>query len=653
MRQMTIGIKLFLIAASMLLSLRPGHAQQPRMLQIWGWHGNTHFIFQKENRYLPHLIKEYEFQERLLIRNRGFILTPRFITFQWSGSFGLLQEKIIDPRLSRAYRSRLVNQTFTSTIFPNSSHMLSMTYTHGRNYKNLDFGGINKYRIKSFQATLDLTNLFLVSRFFAASRSTEDLWSRAGYSVFRKEKRTEFRYRGTRDNDNTHLRVSYNFYRMYNRQYEEWSYYNHIANATVQHAFGLNQQHQSDSEIILQFQRGYLNYGDVRIKQRLDLQLFPWLKSTSTYNFVYRSTRNIKSTQNSFYSGLNYSLYKSLKAGVAMGAVYGFSNAGDYYNRSVNTNISYTKRLPLSSQIQISYTRNYALTNRETQSVEQQVLNERHVIIGQLPFTLEQRNIIPNSIEIISEKTRIRYEEGELRDYTVRVVGDMVEIHINPLGRIPENDVLLVNYRYMILPTVRYNINTTTFNTSFTIGRFVVYHFKALHDIDILKGDASVYRTLRDFFTRSTGIRFGQKLKKLGFLFMAEKKVQDSALLSYNSLIMRSSFTVQPRPNLALAANLEYLDINYYRDSLSTRIYNMKTNLRWSPTMDLQIQVFGNVRLRDDSQRSKETILEYGGFLQRQWPIMWIRLSYERRNWDFGLRYIDDRRLMVEIFRKF
>ncbi len=647
------GIQLFLIAVLLLPPLFSSHAQQPRLLQIWGWHGNTHFIFQKENRYLPHLIKEYEFQERLLVRNRGFILTPRFITFQWSGSFGLLQEKITDPRSSRAYRSRLINQTFTSTVFPNSSHMFSMTYTNGRNYKNLDFGGINKYRIKSLQATLDLTNLFLVSRFFAASRSTEDLWSRAGYSIFRKEKRTEFRYRGTRESDNTRIQLSYNFYRIFNRQYFEWSYYNHIANARAQHAFGQNRQHQSDSEIILQIQRGYLNYGDVRAKQRLDLQLFPWLKSTSTYNFVYRSTRNIKSTQNSFYSGLNYSLYKSLKAGAAVGAVYGFSNAGDYYNRSVNTNISYTKRLPFSSQIQISYTRNFALTNRETQAVEQQVLNERHVIIGQLPFTLEQRNIVPNSIEIISEKTRIRYEEGELRDYTVRVIGDMVEIHINPLGRIPENDVLLVNYRYIILPTVRYNINTTTFNASFTIGRFVVYHFKALHDIDILKGDPSVYRTLSDFLNRATGIRFGQKLKKLGFLFMAEKKVQDSALLSYNSLIMRSSFTVQPRPNLALAANLEYLDIDYFRDSLTTRILNMKTNLRWSPTIDLIIQIFSNIRLRDDSQRYRENIFEYGGFVQRQWPIMWIKLSYERRDWDFGPRNIDDRRLMVEIFRKF
>ncbi len=639
-------------AAALLLGTRPAYAQQPRMLQIWGWHGNTHFIFQKENRYLPNLIKEYEFQERLVLSNRGFILTPRFITFQWNGSFGLLQEKITDPQLSRAYRSRLLNQTVTATVFPNSTHIFSVTYTNGRNYKSLDFGGENRYRLKSLQATFDLTDFFLVSRFYASRRSIADLWSRAGYSLFRKETRTEFQYNGSRSYDHTQIKINYNYYRIYNKLYEERSYFNHIAKATVQHAFGKDRQHRSDSDIIFQMQRGYLYYEDIRAKQRLELQLFPWLKLTGTYQFLYRDTRNVRSTQNSIYSGLTYRLYKSLQASAALGAVYGFSSAGDYYNRSINRNISYTKKLPFNSQIQLSYTNNFALTNRETQSVEQQVLNERHVVIGQMPFTLDQRNVIPSSIVIISEKSKIRYEEGELRDYTVRVVGDMVEIHINPLGRIPENEVLLVSYRYITLPTVRYNIRTTTFNASFLIGRFVFYHFNSLHDITILQGDSYARRALRDIYTRATGVRLGNKWQKLRFLLSAEKKFQDSALLSYDSYAVRTSVILQPMKSISLAANLEFLDVDYFRDSLRTKLVNAKTNLGWSPTIDLQIQLFSNVRLRDETRR-QENIYEYGGFVQRQWPIMWIKLSYERRYWDLGPRTIDDRRFLVEIFRKF
>ncbi len=627
-------------------------AQPPSLLRFYNWQGNLRLIYQKQQRWYSGLVKEKEFQEQLNLRTSGYIITPRLFTFGLTGAVSLLQEKVEDPLTIRANKSRFVNQSFTGTFFPRSTHSLIVSYSRGTNYQNLEFSGVNLYRFRTLQATLDLPALYLTSRLFATRRSLTDKWERADYRFFRYEDRTEFGYRGTRNTETSHVSVNYDYYRFYNKISRAMSYRSHIGRFQWDRVFGQAGQHKSKTLVKLQSRSGFIEYRDMRLRQWLDIRHRPWLSSFYRYSVIYRKSAGVSSVQNSVTAGLNYSLYQSLKASTRVSGVFTSSSVGDFRHRTIGASLAYTKKLPLSSRIQLTYSRNVSLTFRETQSVEQQVLNERHVVIGGRPFLLNERNIVPGSIVIYSERTLIQYQEGEDKDYIVRYIGDAVEIQINPLGRIPENDVLLVSYRFRTLPTMRYTTDNYLFSASLKLGPFNLYHNETMHDIQILYGDPFSTAPLTDIYIRATGIRTGFRSRLYRLSIMVERKLQESSRLTYTYQMVRGSLIFVPAFKFSLSANAEYYDFDYFRDGVKTLYTNIKTGLRWRPTYDLTMQLFWNIKRRRRDEKLDETIYEYGGFIQRTWPVMWIRLTYERRKWFLGPRLLEDRWLRVELNRR-
>ncbi len=627
-------------------------AQQPRLFQIDGWHGNFRFLYEKENRFDPDLIAGTEFQEKLSLRNFGYIITPRFLSFQWDGSLFLLQERLVDPVFDRDGRSRYFNHSLTLNLFRKSPHSLTTIYSRGNNFKRLEFSGINKYRIENLQATLDLPALYLSSRIYASRRSIDDIWSRGDFTTHRVEKRTDIRYNGYRDRDGMLIRFNYEYNNTYNRIYSERSYSYHNGNLNINRVFGSEEQHKSETRLQILARRGFIEFQNASLQQTLELQHFPWLSSTWRYSFSAQRSSSFRTVQNGGSAALHYSLYKSLNASLNTSGFYGNSTGGDYLHRAVGGRLAYSKRLPLSGQLQISLSRNLALTHRETQSEEQQVVNERHIIIGGLPFFLNERNILPETIVIYDEDSKVMFEEGPERDYFIEVIGDRVRIHINPLGRIKEDDVLLVSYQFQTIPTVRYTTDARGFSASLAFGPFSIYKFVNDHDINVKRGDPLSRELLGDLYLETRGARFGFRKERLGLLVMYEERDQESRQLTYESANLRTTLSLVPAKNLAFSGSFEYYSFDNLMDSVTTVIYYLKSGIRWRPTGDLTLQLFGNFRIRDQEGLDPERIFELGGYIQRQWPIMWVKISYERRQWDYGPRFVDDRWFRVELFRK-
>ena len=99
---------------------------------------------------------------------------------------------------------------------------------------------------------------------------------------------------------------------------------------------------------------------------------------------------------------------------------------------------------------------------------------ERHVVPPPLRFLLDIPNADPSSVRITSEDASIVYEPGP--DYRLFASGLFVEVIVEPGGRIQEGQLVLVDYRFALLPTADGGIVRWEYNLSFSVKGFQLYH---------------------------------------------------------------------------------------------------------------------------------------------------------------------------------
>ncbi|MFQ5630308.1 MAG: hypothetical protein ACE5I1_16175, partial [bacterium] len=602
-------------------------SQQMQLFYMRRWHGSFRFRYQAENRVSPEQTRERTTNENLILRNSGFVINPYLLSYQWSGDLGFLQERYIGDVISRKSRGRFINQSLTTSLFTASTHPLTIQLSRSTNTLNLDFGGKTTYDITNYQFTLDLPSFYLISRFHGGQRKIRDKWSRAGFTTERDQIRRFFNYNGRIDREHSSVDVDYDFFHVSNRIFSDRSYGTHNGRFRMRRSFGQNKANLWEAGVFLVLRTGLTNYRNAKHSQSLTFQHFPWLTSSMRYSFSITNTLQQTSLQHSAFGTIKYRLYNSLRATLIAGGTTGNSKLGNFGTRSLNSGVNYTKKLFLSGRFQIGYTRTYALTERVSESNEQQVVNERHIILGGLPIILGERYIVPSSIRVFDEDSKFLYEEGEEKDYSVRAVGEYVEIVYNPLGRIREDDVLLVDYRFQTLPTMSFSTDTRIFNTSLIFGPLSVYYFKNKHDLDFITGSFYAQSFLGDLVTQTAGTSLSLRGERLGILLQAEKKVQDSKSLAYVITQLRNSLFFKPKRNLSISTNFSSSLLDHTREDFRIKSYTLQTNFRWRLTLDMILEGFGQYKIRRENHRPEELISEFGFTLHRYWQVVRMKLS--------------------------
>jgi hypothetical protein len=629
------------------------HTQELGLFRLRRWNGSIQFRLQREERLALFQARERSYNGTFIIRNSGFVINPDVLSFRWSGDLILFLEQFITEDLQRNSQGRFLGQSFTATLFQSSPNSLAFLWNRNANVVSQDFSGRTNYDVNNIQAELNMRGSVFPSRLQVAWRDLKEEWDRAGFQATRNQLRRSLQYDGKRIGEASSFEVNYDFIDIQDRIRSTWSYSWHTANMRYRRAFGEDRSNIWDSKLRLLIRKGVNDNQNVRLNQSLRLQHLPSLSSRYRHALSFSRSASGTILQNTATASVLHRLYSSLSTNLGVGGTQSIMHNGNIYTFSVSGGINYTKKIPLSGRLQIGYTRGYSMNDLQIEATEQYVADERHVFIGGFPVRLNERNVIVSTIVVFDEQAKFIFEEGEDKDYTLRVVGEYVEIHRNPFGRIREDDVVLVNYRFRTLPAMRYSTNSNIFNAGISFGWLSISYHVNRHDQNLLDGDPQNLSSLQDLFTKAVQLQVTLRGDNAGTSLFAERKSYESRSLAFKALDIRYGFFLKPLSSITLTSNFTFSLLNHQRENLDIEAYAIRSELHWRPSYSFTLQGYGKYLLRQETIQADESTFEFGIKAQRLWRVFRLLLMYDKRKWEFGLRNIDERRFTFEIERIF
>jgi len=629
------------------------HAQEVGLFRLRRWGGTVRLRFEGERRFSPELTQRPTFREAIALRNRGFVISPRLLAFQWNGDLSLFQERYTGAGLKQSSAGRLLSHNFMATILQRSAYPFTFVWTRNSNVINLTLGGRSRYDISRVQAALNMRGLSLPSLLRVQEQNLKEEWTRAGWTTRRNQVRRTLKYEGRRRSDGGSLDLSYDLLDVLDRIRKSLSYTTHLATARMRRAFGSDRSNEWNSSLRLFRRRGLSDYDNARLEETLRLRHLPSLTSRYHYTASVTRTANVTSLLQSAFASLSHRLYSSLNTNVGAGGTFGSFSLGKERTLSVNGGTQYAKTIPLSGRLSLGYARAYSLTDRAVPSLVQQVFHEVHVFVNGLPILLNERNVLLGSIVVSDEAGEIIFEEGEDRDYVVRQFGDRVEIYRNPLGRIEENATVVVDYQFRTPPSMRFRTDMETFNAGLSWSWLSLYYRVSRHDQDLLSGSPTYASFLENLSTRTAGAAIELHGRRGRLSVVGEYRDYSSNSVAYESLTLRNSLSYRPMRFVGLSASMTLSFLSHTRLKRDITVYAYRSTLQFRPARWFQLEAFGRYRIRRETAVADEDSYEYGGTLRSAWRVTNLFLSYQRRRWQFGTQLVDEHRFIAEIQRIF
>ena len=630
----------------------PLSAQQVAMFRMTKLTGSLKLRFMDERRIKPQYSKRPFFKETLELRNKGFIISPNVFLFQWVGNLSLSQEHYVYTNFEQYSKARFLNHYLSGSFFNRSAYPTSFVWSKLNNVLNTDYGVRTSYDINRYQASTIFNKKFLPSTLRIGIEEMREEWSREGWATRLNQLRRTIQYDAHRGNK-SNISLSYDLLDIRDRIYADRSYVSHNAHLNFIRYFGRDSSQTWNGVFRFYRRKGLRNYQNIRTIQTMQLRHNYGFSSRYRYSVSSIHLKNYSSLLQTAFFTLNHQLFSSLNTTVGAGGTYGKLTDGKESSYAFNGGVNYIKHVPLSGNLRIVYNRAYSIEDRHLKGTLQTVVRERHLLGTDLPIFLDERNILISTIVVYDERGEIIYEEGENKDYIVRVIDDLVEIYRNPLGRIQGNQSILVDYQFRTLPSMRYSTNTTIFNIGLSFKWISFYYRVNHHYQNLLRGSLEKESLLQNMLIKTIGLKMSRRGNTWGTSLFVEQKIRESNLVAYRLLEVRNISFLQLNRVMTLSSKFTLSLFDYTHVNRNINIYSYRPELQWYPTNLFSIKVYGELRIRRDSASYEQFILDLAGFAQWYWRVMKLRLSYHRQTWRIGPRQLKVNRFTVDFERYF
>ncbi len=169
--------------------------------------------------------------------------------------------------------------------------------------------------------------------------------------------------------------------------------------------------------------------------------------------------------------------------------------------------LAYEKMLPRESTFNLGYSYEYGETDRNLESGEFFVIDERLLIDIFGRNTLRQLDIVADTIVVRNQDKTITYREGS--DYLVVPVGRETDLVIPDGSLISTGDIVLVSYDYLVDPDINYS---TTINRGYVSLALFQQRYRFYGDVidsnqELIapKGDPELAERLYDLTSYTLG----------------------------------------------------------------------------------------------------------------------------------------------------
>ncbi len=648
-----IHIYLMLCLLAIVIKPKWAEAQEISLIRFGNLYGYLRLNYNYEQKIKPVKSKKPFFKQSITLRNKGYVISPKILEFNWNATMALTQEKYSSADYHHKSNGTFLNGFFNASFFKKNAYPFIFSWSRDKDRIAFDYGGSTRFEIEKMHATFIANKLFLRSVLRTDVLRLDEEWSQIDRVTRRNILRRNVNYNGQRRGDHTRISLTYKYTDLNDRRIWERSYTLHDGFLRFSYLFSKNNDNGWHSNVRFYNRKGRLNYQNIRTDNNIAFKLPFGFSNRYLYNYSETRSNARHSRIHIVYGTLSHQLYQSINSHIGGGLTRNTMTSGKEASYSYDWGINYTKKMPFSGKLQIGYKRAHGRTDRKIQSTIYPIVAEYHLIFGEQPVFLNERNIIVSSIIVYNESGDLIYEEGENKDYTIEEIDNMVFIQRSPFSRIKPEQAILVDYQFRTLPSVTFRTALNSFNSSLSFDWLQLYYRVNQHTQSLLGGTPENAEFMQNIFFQVTGAKLSLRGEKTGVSLLAEQRLYQTQKQDYQQLQLRNSFYIRLTEFLILSSKLSFIMLEYPKLDQNMKIYSSRLKVQWNPTTVFAVSGFAGIRKQERTTNINMQNLEFGGSAQWFWRTMRLKILYRTQDWLYGERKTVFNRFIVEFQRYF
>ncbi len=577
--------------------------------------------------------KESIFEQNIHLEMDGYVYHPNFLEFSAAGLFGLLQQDFEDTfgdrKRSTSEQGTVVEFDVSGQFLKKKSYPLSV---HARRQRTL--------QPRSFQSSLEVTttNYGFLWRIVDEKMPTSIQFS---HNDVRLEPLSDFEDNGRQKNTlfrfDTEYRFTDNHVLSFDYEYRKTeeepfglNYDTNELSLSDKIEFGPQHRHRLESELNLYDQKGSFNIERFRWREILRLQHTENVRSWYQFEVIDRKQGNLagvtplEEQSYSINGTFEHRLYDSLVSQFhGFGQWQEFKSGLDVKRYGAQVSLDYRKKNRWGTLF-ANYQGRAQREDRQGGEQLIEVLDERHTFVDPMPNILSNTRIQTSTIFVTADDRTTTFISG--RDFTVRLIGDQIELERVPTGRILDGQTVLVDYLFQvggsfILDTVSHQFSI---RQDFSMGLEPYYRF--------IKQDQSVTPpsvsgvTPEDITAHIIGLAYDHDSLRLGI----EYEDRDSSISPFTAI--RANATLMRRFSKGATGQLRFRwsDVrNFEPNARDLKFFTVEGNYRLPITPKFVIETTVLFRKENDSLSGDDEGLDIDFSLEWNIRQTEVRLTYE------------------------
>ncbi len=596
-------------------------------------------------------------EERIKIETEGYVYHPNLLEFTLAGLFGLLQQDFEDT-----FDGRRRNSSDNGTV---TEFDLSGSLFRRKTYPGTV--SVRRYRslvARPFQSSLETTTTgygFIWQYINEKTPTTiqfndtevllDPLDDREANG---RQKTTEFRFE-TEYKLNLHSAVKLT-YESRSQSEEPFRLDFDTDEVTVSHRldFGKDYAHRLESELNFFNQRGTFDIERFRWREVLRLRHSETLDSWYRLELIDRTqgtlfgVEPIEERSWMFTGSLEHRLFESLVSqvtGFAQNQAFGSRFTVRRYGTQAS--FSYRKKNRWGT-LRASYRAGLRSEERRGGERELEALDERGAFNDPEPIRLSNANAVQASIFMTAEDRTTMYIQG--RDYTVRLIGDFIELERVVTGRIADGETVLIDYVYrsggdLVLETINSNF---TIRQELTNGFSPYYRFS--RQDQTLRPRSASGITPEDI----TGHIGGLEYRKGSVRLLGEYEDHGSTISPFRALRFSADWTHRFENGGAPSLRARWSDVRHGTPNERTlRFLTLEGRYRRAVGRDFTMEASVMYRNQQDSVGTDDEGFDVD--LVVEWTLREtnLRITYEWSQFDNDFAKSESSSLFLQLRRSF
>ncbi len=248
-----------------------------------------------------------------------------------------------------------------------------------------------------------------------------------------------------------------------------------------------------DSTLQLHQQAGVTEYSSITLAESLTWELGKALSSSLGYSYNYRNAPQAGTeTSHEGHFQLQHRFVQSVATQLELSARRDNLSIGTEQEMGGGLGVSYQKKLPAESSVQVNFTQRYMVNERNLINSDITVFDEPHTVAPPALIFLNKPDVIPGSVIVRNAVTGVPFTLTI--DYNLVPFGAQTEIVIVPGGGINVGDTLLVTYAYRANPQISFATTTRRLSVNLPLFNYAYrfYGHYATMNQDLLSGQADI-----------------------------------------------------------------------------------------------------------------------------------------------------------------